>query len=367
MRAMKRGVLLAIMASCGGAPAGPAPVAVPSQPTAVASSAPPPVVDAGRPPEEPRSLALSKDATCTLSASNAEPLEVFPLRAQAKVFARVYGKQTMEVRLLLGKSGGTAYVENGDVALTGEIELADIVVTPKKSVLQDGFWRPIRARVKSVAPDALSFDVDMPTIVRPKSTPLLALPCGDVTIAGARSPSWTISKEITLRAGVDSPLRDAPNGKIVARVVTEPEQRGRPVIVHNVRELERRGGMVRIGIAGNDVEVEGWTSATVIDPKPMALLAMLGALGGGGGTKVKPLRCAHEVPVYVHHGDEVMRAGVIKAKAEIRRMDDAPHDEVALDLGQTPSTIAAVFESGGEMTTPFVRATSIADCLPVTL
>jgi hypothetical protein len=364
MRAMRKAALTLVLAACGGQPPPPppAPVAVPTQPPEPIALA---VVDAGAPAtSEPAVMLPSANATCMIRASNVEPIALVPLRAAGKLFARLRGPQSIDLRL--EKTGGTATVETTELTITGEVDVADIIVSAKPE-LHDGWWRLGSAKARSVSGDAMTLDVRLASFVKPKIRPAVTLPCKDALLVRAASPQH--GHEVSLRDGIDVPLRTAPGGAIVAQITTpKPPPRATSGAIdlssfrgRFVNELERRGGAVHIAFTAESVDVEGWVPASALE-KPPGMLAMLGALGGGHSGPPS-LRCGHEVPIFVRRGQTVMRVGVIKPNAPIHRADDKGGDEIALDLeGESPSAMLLGLGEPEETTPAFVRGSSVADC-----
>lgn len=374
-RAVAASLATLLTAACGGAAE--APPRAPTSLPAVAATPPPAKAEAPAPSPRraslPEHLAPLAESACVVEGRSVAFGDSVELRAGGQVFARVESGERMEARL--SGDRGTLTVTTARFEVTGEVTARAVPVVPKRAPLSlDGFVKVYSARVSRVAGDHADLEVALPTVVKPTKPLAVALPCAELEVGRRAAPDD--GKEVGLVRGVSSPLRLTAGGAEVAQVVVAEREskklRGglsmlEPMPAYRARELERRGGEVRLRVAEGGVSVEGWVSPSVVGKPPSGMLM----LGSGRGEASARSTCAHEVPLFVRAGERAFQVGrflpaaaILHAPAEA----GARSSEVAVELSEDPPA-GALFRglAGGEVKGPprpvlFVHALDLEGC-----
>ena len=263
--------------------------------------------------------------------------------------------------------GATAAVITPDYSLVGDVDLPRQTIRPRDVVLDR--WLGLReAKPGTVNADTMTLQLVLPRNVIPTRAPFIRLPCAALTLA--KPPALpTDGKQTWLKPASKIALKSAPGGTVVATIETpridagaaDDPRRQFDIASLEARELARSGSSVRIR-TGHTNYIEGWIDAALLGPaQPPTALAK--PAGDAPKPKAKPMRCPHEIGIYVRTSkSEAIRVGTYKTGALINRHEDRK-DEVPVDLGLLPKL--PIEPLGGEPEVePFVRASALANCAP---
>jgi hypothetical protein len=270
------------------------------------------------------------------------------LENQGIAFA-AWNREVTSAEIRVHNDHATARLFSEGIELVGEIRIDKIQVRPRSDTPIDGWLLIDEAAVDEFTGDSATLEVPFPDGVEPAQASMLRdFSCSDLTL-DVPMRNLAPGKLAVFRRGLaKAPLREAPLGKIVARISTPPSTAAQEQ-QEEISILETRANVVKVRIDYPGGIIEAWTDASYLLPQKKSAVTT-GMVSLGRQQAMTACVCRHDVPILDADGPAWVRVGTVKSGSPFVVVTEA-----IPKIGMVPIQLGLLAKAR-------VRAESLAGC-----